>query len=38
MLSALPRLTCASAPLVQEVSAVNEFGDSFAVSIPAERA
>ncbi|MCX7233676.1 MAG: formate dehydrogenase accessory sulfurtransferase FdhD [Burkholderiales bacterium] len=37
-MSALPRLTCASAPLVQEVSAINEFGDACAVSIPAERA
>jgi len=35
---ALPHLTRASAPLVQEVSAVNEFGEACLVSIPAERA
>jgi len=34
----LPRLTQAHAPLVREVSVVNEFGDVDTVSIPAERA
>ena len=34
----LPRLTQARAPLTREVTAVNEFGDTDAVSIPAERA
>ena len=34
----LPYLTQARAPLTREVSAVNEFGDSISVSIPAERA
>jgi len=34
----LPRLTQAHAPLVREVSVVNEFGDLDTVSIPAERA
>ena len=34
----LPRLTQARAPLTREVSAVNEFGDTDTVSIPAERA
>jgi FdhD protein len=34
----LPRLTQAQAPLTCEINAVNEFGDSIAVSIPAERA
>ncbi|MDP1937142.1 MAG: formate dehydrogenase accessory sulfurtransferase FdhD [Hylemonella sp.] len=34
----LPQLTRASAPLTREVSAVNEFGETTTVSIPAERA
>ncbi|MDB5965341.1 MAG: formate dehydrogenase, subunit FdhD [Polaromonas sp.] len=34
----LPRLTRAQAPLTCEVDAVNEFGESLRVSIPAERA
>ena len=34
----LPRLTKAHAPLTREVQAVNEFGESLLVSIPAERA
>jgi FdhD protein len=34
----LPYLTQAFAPLVREVSAVNEFGEASSVSIPAERA
>jgi len=34
----LPRLTQAHAPLVREVSAVNEFGQTVTVFIPAERA
>lgn len=34
----LPYLTQARAPLTQEVTAVNEFGESSPVSIPAERA
>jgi FdhD protein len=34
----LPSLTQARAPLTCEINAVNEFGDSIAVSIPAERA
>lgn len=34
----LPYLTQARAPLTREVSAVNEFGESLTVSIPAERA
>ncbi len=34
----LPSLTQARAPLTREVSAVNEFGESLTVSIPAERA
>lgn len=34
----LPLLTRASAPLTREVSAVNEFGETTTVSIPAERA
>ncbi|MEY4266793.1 MAG: hypothetical protein RIS90_1328, partial [Pseudomonadota bacterium] len=38
ILSTLPHLTRASAPLVQEVRAVNEFGEACLVSIPAERA
>ena len=33
-----PRLTQAQAPLTCEITAVNEFGDSTSVSIPAERA
>lgn len=33
-----PRLTQARAPLTCEIVAVNEFGDSTSVSIPAERA
>ena len=34
----LPHLTQAKAPLTCEVSAINEFGESIRVSIPAERA
>lgn len=34
----LPSLTQARAPLTREVNAVNEFGESISVSIPAERA
>jgi len=34
----LPRLTQARAPLVREVSVVNEFGETVTVFIPAERA
>ncbi len=34
----LPRLTAAQAPLTREVQAVNEYGESLRVSIPAERA
>lgn len=34
----LPYLTQARAPLTQEVSAVNEFGETSPISIPAERA
>jgi FdhD protein len=34
----LPRLTQAHAPLTCEVSAINEFGETISVSIPAERA
>lgn len=34
----LPQLTRASAPLTREVPAVNEFGETSTVSIPAERA
>src|SRR5512145_218910 len=34
----LPQLTRASAPLTREVLAINEFGESTTVSIPAERA
>ncbi len=34
----LPELTRASAPLTREVTAVNEFGETTTVSIPAERA
>lgn len=34
----LPQLTRASAPLTREVLAVNEFGETSTVSIPAERA
>lgn len=34
----LPRMTKAHAPLTREVQAVNEFGESLRVSIPAERA
>ena len=35
---ALPRLSCARAPLVQEIVAVDELGQRLSVSIPAERA
>ena len=38
ILTLLPRLTQARAPLTREVSVVNEFGDTDTVSIPAERA
>ena len=34
----LPRLTQAAAPLTHATTAINEFGDSVAVSVPAERA
>ena len=37
-LSLLPALTSVRAPLTSEVIAVNEFGDSVTISIPAERA
>ncbi|MBT9506128.1 formate dehydrogenase accessory sulfurtransferase FdhD [Rhodoferax sp.] len=37
-MSALPYLTQARAPLTREVSAINEFGQTDAISIPAERA
>ncbi|MDD5332497.1 MAG: formate dehydrogenase accessory sulfurtransferase FdhD [Rhodoferax sp.] len=37
-MSRLPYLTQARAPLTQEVSAVNEFGELSSVSVPAERA
>ena len=35
---ALPRLTQAKAPLTRETAAINEFGESVPISIPAERA
>ncbi|OGB51646.1 MAG: formate dehydrogenase family accessory protein FdhD [Burkholderiales bacterium RIFOXYD12_FULL_59_19] len=38
MLTLLPRLTHARAPLTREVLVVNEFGETDTVSIPAERA
>lgn len=34
----MPHLSRASAPLTQEISALNEFGEATALSIPAERA
>jgi FdhD protein len=37
-MSLLPRLTQARAPLVREVSVINELGQANTVSIPAERA
>ena len=37
-MSLLPALTSVRAPLTSEVIAVNEFGDSVTISIPAERA
>ena len=37
-LSRLPRLTQAQAPLTHATTAVNEFGDTVAISVPAERA
>jgi FdhD protein len=36
--SSLPHLTCAQAPLTCEIDAVNEYGESHKVAIPAERA
>src|SRR5690606_8699982 len=35
--SSMPRLTAARAPLIRSVEAVNEYGTSETVSIPAER-
>ena len=36
--NAAPRLTRAKAPLTRETAAINEFGESVSISIPAERA